>query len=153
MNAVTLLSSLLYTLDDAIALNNRLKLSAFERDLAQFIVEHHDPKLHEKPLIPYQILILKSKIKPSDAKKMVVELLKYNNSAYLEDIVNWDIPKFPITGAMLKERGVEPGRLMGLVMAELKNYWIDMEFPNEVDKMLQFVPDILVKLEEKKKKK
>ncbi|KAJ8977636.1 hypothetical protein NQ317_003614 [Molorchus minor] len=85
LHAITLLSSLLINQDEAIELNSRLKLSAFERDLAIFVVEHREPKLHSKPLMPYQQLVLKSKSKPSETKQMVIEVLKYNNSPYLEE--------------------------------------------------------------------
>lgn len=153
LSAISLLCTLINTQDDVLALHNRLKLSAFERDLALFIVEHREAKLHEKPLMPYQMLVLKSKTKPSDTKKMAIELFKYNNLPYLEEFENWEIPKFPVTGAMLKERGVEIGRNMGIVMAELKNYWADHEFTNDVDEILKELPNVVEKLESKKKKK
>lgn len=153
MNGITLVSSLLMTQDDALNLHGRLKLSAFERDLALLIVEHRETKLHEKPLMPYQMMVLKSKTKPSDTKKMMVELLKYNNSSYLKEFQDWEIPKFPVSGAMLKEKGVEAGRFMGIVMAELKNVWADQGFTNNVDEILKEVPNVLAKLESRKKKK
>lgn len=151
---MTLLSSLLNTQDDAMTLHGRLKVSAFERDLASFIIEHREPtKLNQKPLLPYQILVIKSKSKPSDTKKMVIELLKYNNSPYIEEFENWDVPKFPVTGSMLKENGVEAGRFMGLVMTELKNRWADQEFTNDLEEILKHLPKIVEQLENKKKKK
>lgn len=153
LNAITLLSSLLNTQDDVLNLNARLKLSAFERDLALFIVEHRETKPSGKPLLPYQMLVIKSKIKLLDAKKMVNELLKYNNSPYLNEFTNWEIPKFPISGNMLTTQGVETGRFMGLVMTELKNHWADLEFTDNVDELLKEVPSIVNRLESKRKKK
>lgn len=144
---------MLKTQDDAVALNARLKLSAFERDLALFIVEHRGPKLHSNPLLAFKQLIVKSKSKPTDTRKMVIEVLKYNNSPHIKDIVNWDIPKFPISGSMLKEKGVESGRFMGAVMAELKNNWADSNFSLSVEEILKQVPDVVNTLLERKKKK
>lgn len=152
LNAITLLASLLYDLDDAVNLNARLKLSAFERDLAIFIVENREPKLHSSPLLPYQQLIVKTKSKPSMVKQYVLEVLKYNNSPYLEDLEKWDIPKFPITGNMLKEKGVESGRFMGVVMQELKNIWADNEFKLRTEDILLYIPNVLKLLAERKKK-
>lgn len=151
LHAITLLASTLHNLDDAVALNSRLKLSAFERDLAVFVVEHRAPKPHEKPLKPYQQLVLKSKIK--DAFSYIVEILKYNNSPYLEEFQNWSIPKFPVNGKMLKENGVESGKFMGIVMTELKNYWADNDFNLSDVELLKQLPYIVNDLKERKRNK
>jgi tRNA nucleotidyltransferase (CCA-adding enzyme) len=41
-NPITLLSSLLNTLEDALTLHERLKLSAYERDLLYFVTKYKD---------------------------------------------------------------------------------------------------------------
>ncbi|KAJ8944169.1 hypothetical protein NQ314_009531 [Rhamnusium bicolor] len=153
LHAITLVSTLLNNYDDAIALNARLKLSAFERDLALFIVENREQKIHPKPLMPFQQLVLKSTSKPLETKKMAIEVLKYNNSPYLEEFENWDIPKFPVSGNMLKESGVESGRFMGAIMFELKHYWADNDFNISVEELLKQVPQIVNELNERKKRK
>ncbi|KAJ8925634.1 hypothetical protein NQ315_009479 [Exocentrus adspersus] len=153
LNAITLLSSLLSNEEDALALNARLKFSAFERELALFVVQHREPKLHPKPLMPFQQLVVKSKSKPTDTKKMAIEVLKYINSPHLEEFEQWDIPKFPVTGNMLKEQGVESGRFMGVVITELKHYWADTDFKLSAEELLKEVPRILTTLKERKKKK
>ncbi|KAF7268053.1 hypothetical protein GWI33_018795 [Rhynchophorus ferrugineus] len=152
LHAITLLASLLNDVDDAVNLNARLKLSAFERDLAIFIVENREPKLHPSPLLPYQQLIVKAKSKPPVIKQCVLEILKYNNSPYLEDMEKWEIPKFPVNGSMLKENGVESGRFMGVVMQELRNIWADNEFKLSTDALLSHIPEVLKTLAERKKK-
>ncbi|CAG9766572.1 unnamed protein product [Ceutorhynchus assimilis] len=153
LNAITLLSSLLNTVEDAVNLNTRLKLSAFERDLALFIVEHREPKLHPKPLLPYQQLIVKTKSKPLVIRQNVLEVLKYNNSPNLKEFEAWQIPSFPINGAMLKEKGVESGKIMGLVMHELKSIWADKDFKLDTDDLLENIPFVLDKLAQRKKNK
>lgn len=40
MNPITMVSTLLTTRDDAMTLHSRLKLSAYERDMAFFLVEN-----------------------------------------------------------------------------------------------------------------
>ncbi|RZB39882.1 PolyA pol domain containing protein [Asbolus verrucosus] len=151
LHPITLISSLLNNQEDAVVLNSRLKLSVFERDLALFIVENRTPKLHVKPLMPYQQIVLK--INNKYAFQYVVEVLKYLNSPDLVEFQNWKIPKFPVTGNMLKDMGVESGRKMGLVLAELRNFWADHEYKVTAEELLKQVPDVLHLLSEKKKNK
>ncbi|XP_074032127.1 CCA tRNA nucleotidyltransferase 1, mitochondrial [Leptinotarsa decemlineata] len=153
LHPITLLASLLNSIDDAKELNARLKLSAYERDLALFVVEHREPKLHPKPLMPFQQLIVKSKCKPSDTRSMSIEVLKYNNSPHWEELGNWKLPKFPVSGNILKELGIESGRFMGLVMTELKHYWADNDFKLNVEELVKQVPSIVDKLSQMKNKK
>ncbi|XP_050315970.1 CCA tRNA nucleotidyltransferase 1, mitochondrial isoform X2 [Anthonomus grandis grandis] len=153
MNAITLVSSLLNTVEDSLNLHARLKLSAFERDLTTFIIEHREPKLHPKPLLPYQQLVVKSKSKPNVIRQYVIEVLKYNNSPYLEEFEKWEIPSFPINGTMLKENGVDTGRIMGLMMHELKNIWADSEFQLSTSEILDNISMVKAKLAEGKKNK
>lgn len=134
-------------------MNLRLKLSAYERDLALFVVEHREPKPNAKPLLPYQQLMVKSKAKASDVHKWIVEVLKYNNSPHLEEFRNWSLPKFPVSGNMLKQKGVEGGRFMGLVIYELKNIWAENDFNLAAEELLKQVPHILSILEERRKAK
>ncbi|KAF5275017.1 hypothetical protein FQA39_LY06954 [Lamprigera yunnana] len=153
LQAITLLSTLLKDQNNVLTLHNRLKLSAFERDLASFIVEHREPKPNLKPLLPYQQLLIKSKAKSSDVTQWIVEVLKYNNSPYLEEFKNWKLPKFPVTGNMLKQEGIEGGRFMGVVINELKNIWADYDFHLDEQELLKHVPEIVDTLQAKRKAK
>lgn len=152
MNAITLLSSLLRSEDDVVALNNRLKLSAYERELAFFIVEHRQPKINLKPLLPYQQLVVKSKSKLTNTHEWVIEVLKYNNSPLLDNFKTWTIPKFPVNGVMLTKAGVDSGKFMGKVIIELKAYWADNEFSLSAEDLLKKVPHIVGVLKEKNNK-
>ncbi|KAK5648244.1 hypothetical protein RI129_003136 [Pyrocoelia pectoralis] len=151
LHAMTLLSSLLKTQEEVLALNSRLKLSTYERDLALFVVEHRQPKIHSKPLFPYQQLMVKTKNKISHVSEWIIEVLKYNNSPYLEEFQNWKLPKFPVTGNMLKEKGVDSGRFMGLVMNELRIVWAEDNFNPDAEDLLKNVPKIVCTLQEKRK--
>ncbi|KAK9722544.1 Poly A polymerase head domain [Popillia japonica] len=80
LHAITLLSTLLRSQEDVAALNSRLKLSAFERDLASFIIEHREPKISANPLIPllpYKQVVVKSKAKLSHTIEWVTETLNF----------------------------------------------------------------------------
>lgn len=48
---MTLLASLLNDIEDVKNLNNRLKLSTYDRDLAYFIVNHRGNKLCDHPIV------------------------------------------------------------------------------------------------------
>lgn len=133
-------------------LHERLKFSAYERDLALFIVEHREPKPDPKPLIPYQQLLMKAKYKTKDVREWIIEVLKYNNSPLLVEFEAWEPPKFPINGTILKEAGVEAGKPMGLVMNELKHIWANSEFNVSAEELLQQVPQIREMLSKKRKK-
>ncbi|KAL1512664.1 hypothetical protein ABEB36_002222 [Hypothenemus hampei] len=151
LNAITLLSALLNNKEDAVNLNARLKLSVFERDLAIFLTEHREFELHPKPLLPYQQIIVKSKTKPLVVKQYVLELLKYNNSPHMALMETWEIPNFPVNGTMLKEKGIDNGKRMGLILQELKNIWADSKFKLSTEELLSKVPIILEKFPQKKK--
>jgi hypothetical protein len=59
---------------------------------------------------PYQLLVVNSKGKTGDTKEWVCEVLKYKGSSVLlSEFEQWNVPRFPLNGNMLKEKGV-PGK-------------------------------------------
>lgn len=147
LNAITLLTSLINTEEEAMQLHARIKFSAYERDLMLFIVQHREPKLDPRPLQPYKILVLKAKNK--NTREYVVELLKYLNSEHIEEFNSWVLPKFPLNGTILKENGVEAGNFMGAVMQAMKNYWTDNDFNLSEEELLKKLPSVVAELKEK----
>lgn len=147
LQPVTLLAAMLMSEEEAIALNDRLKMSAYDRDLVIFIITNREDKPNLKPLLPYQRLVVNSKRKVSEMKEWVVELLKYQNSPLLEEFKAWEVPRFPVTGNMLKEKGISGGRQMGAVLNGLKSYWVGNDFKPSVEDILQQIPDVLSNLE------
>lgn len=152
LHPVSLLTSLLKTQEQVLALHDRLKLSSYERDLALFLVEHREPKLSPKPLLPFQKILVATKFKPKDVREWILEVLKYNGSPQISEFEAWEAPKFPVNGLMLKEAGVEPGKVMGLVMNELRHVWAEGEFSVSAEELLQQVPHIRENLLKKRKK-
>ncbi|XP_022907358.1 CCA tRNA nucleotidyltransferase 1, mitochondrial isoform X2 [Onthophagus taurus] len=154
LHGITLLVTLIRSEEQVLNLHTRLKLSAYERDLALFLVAHRGPKLSSKdPLLPYQQLLIKSKSKQNHTKEWIIEVLKYNNSPFLQKFIEWNVPKFPVNGAMLKEEGVESGRIMGCVLNELKEFWADNDFDLNAEELLKEIPRIVNSLENKKNRK
>lgn len=51
LHPMSMLTALLNNLDDVTELNNRLKFSAYDRDLAYFIVNNREEQISERPLM------------------------------------------------------------------------------------------------------
>ncbi|GBP24287.1 CCA tRNA nucleotidyltransferase 1, mitochondrial [Eumeta japonica] len=151
LHPMTILASLLRDLDEVAALNNRLKFSVYDRQLAYFIVEYRNEYDSSRPMLPYEKLVLNSKVKQKDAVEYVTELLKYKgDEKLLNDFTNWVIPKFPITGRTLKENGVPPGSLYGQVINILKDIWIESEYKETEESLIKHIPDIVQNLKDQK---
>jgi hypothetical protein len=58
---------------------------------------------------PYQLLVVNSKGRTGDTKEWVCEVLKYKGASdLLSEFEQWTVPRFPLSGNILKEKGV-PG--------------------------------------------
>jgi len=143
-NPITLLSALLHSDDEAVALNSRLRLSAFERDLAIFIVLYRNTVGREPSIKSFQKIAIYSKSKLTDVRLWIEEVYKYNGSLErLEEFRKWDPPKFPVSGHSLVEHKVPAGIAMSRVIMALKDIWIDSDFTADKDQLLKEIPDIL----------
>lgn len=144
LHPVCLLATTLSTIDDAHRLNERLRMSSHDRDLTIFIIEHKSMlKLaSNQSLQPYKRLALNIRNKPDEGKAWVLELLKCSNSPLIEEFSHWQIPKFPISGHMLRSHGITNGRQMGKVINALRNYWIDNDFKPTNEEILSQIPNV-----------
>ncbi|TMW53834.1 hypothetical protein DOY81_001119 [Sarcophaga bullata] len=131
---ILIMISLLHSVTDAIKLHERLKLSAFERDLAFFITQQRDKvDVDYTELRDYQRICLQPNVK----RDFVEELLKYKNKKDLYSALkSWVIPRFPINGNLLKEKGCPAEKKMGVIMNELKQIWISSDFKLSADDLL-----------------
>lgn len=85
-----------------------------------------------------------SKFKQKDVIEYVKEVLKYRgDEKLLEDFNKWPVPKFPVSGKLLTTAGVPPGKLFGPVIGRLKEIWMENEYKQTANDLLQHVPDIL----------
>ncbi|XP_016987747.1 CCA tRNA nucleotidyltransferase 1, mitochondrial [Drosophila rhopaloa] len=137
------IAGMLHSVEDAIAMHKRLKLSAYERDLARFITQEREKvDTDYTTLRDYQKLCLKKYIQ----RDYVEQLLKYSNKLELyNQLKSWVQPEFPIRGNTLAEHGLKKIRL-GLVLEELRLLWADSDFQlNDID-LLKKIPDILEKI-------
>ncbi|XP_017465939.1 PREDICTED: CCA tRNA nucleotidyltransferase 1, mitochondrial [Rhagoletis zephyria] len=129
------LIALLHTSEDAMQLHQRLKLSAYERDLALFITQNrHKVDADFRTLRDFQRLCLQ----PYAKREYVEELLKYTNKFNLyHDLKSWKAPRFPLSGSMLKERGLAADKRMGVIMTRLRSIWIDSDFSLSGEELLE----------------
>ncbi|GIY21099.1 CCA tRNA nucleotidyltransferase 1, mitochondrial [Caerostris extrusa] len=122
------LTALLRTEEEVTALHSRLKFSKYERDLALFLMANKDLTGHP-PLRPFINLIMHSKNKASDTHEWCCEVLKYRSDVcLLKELSDWKIPKFPVSGHILMEKGYKPGPKMTEILSTLKTLWIDSNF-------------------------
>ncbi|XP_014288340.1 CCA tRNA nucleotidyltransferase 1, mitochondrial [Halyomorpha halys] len=153
MHPICLIVSLLANEDEMLSFHKRCKLSSFERDLGLFLIYYRDQKLSDRPLKPFQALMLKSDRNLSDTRSFILELFKYKcDLQLLHDFQAWEPPSFPVNGLVLKENGVPSGKILGNVLKELKNIWIDKDFSIKKEDLIEMIPGVLNKLENDKKR-
>lgn len=78
-------------------------------------------------------------------REFIVELLKYNGQYGLAmELHDWIIPKFPISGSELSEKGLVKGTQLGQIKKRLQTIWIKSSFSLSADELLhQHLPEIL----------
>ncbi|XP_066305444.1 CCA tRNA nucleotidyltransferase 1, mitochondrial-like [Branchiostoma lanceolatum] len=146
-------------IDDIIA---RLKISIEERKTGLLVMQlrREGEQQTAQPLKHYQDLILKTP--GSEQKQMlerVCEVLKYNgDTAVLSELQSWTIPRFPVTGKHLLEKGVVFGLEVGWLKDKLVALWIDSdcsltfeELIGRVDNLRKEVPKEIQEKAAKKK--
>lgn len=81
--------------------------------------------------------------KPKDVREYVEELIKLHckNDLY-EKLKVWEIPRFPVDGATLKQNGCPTGKIMGIVISKLKEHWIKDEFKSTKEDLVSHLPKI-----------
>lgn len=149
LRPITFLAIMLSNQDEVLQLHNRLKFSAFERDLAFFLVRYWEESPPTDALRFYKRILVHWKGNIQNGKSYICELLlckqQYNLAKELENTV---IPRFPVSGDKLKEH-VKTARTIGIIIKELKNIWLDNNFKMTAEELLQEVPRIVSELEDK----
>ena len=134
LHPITLLVSLLKNQDDMMKLHLRLKLSAYERDMGLFLLEHRDEPTDLKY---WQKIVILRKIK----RDYIEQLIKSNlvvNKSLLEEFQSWEVPKCPINGRDLTETNLVPrGKVLGTCLNTLTAIWIDSDFKMDKDHLLK----------------
>ena len=137
------LAALLHTEADVMNLHTRLKLSGLERDLCLFVVANRADKTDDS-LRPYQFLAVDSKLKQENTRLFLEQVLRYRgDTALLQEFQGWTIPRFAVTGNHLKEAGCPPGRIMAVVLSQLKDRWKHSDFTVSAEELISQIPSVL----------
>ncbi|XP_076667043.1 CCA tRNA nucleotidyltransferase 1, mitochondrial [Andrena cerasifolii] len=150
LHPISLCATMLKNEDQVINLHNRLKLSAYERDLALFLVQFWEdrPGLRD-PLKFYKSILIHWKGNTINAKSYICELFRCKQLfGLLEEFEKVTIPKFPVSGHMLKDQ-VTKRKVMGIVIKELKDIWLEKNFDVTEKELLENVPRIISEIEDK----
>jgi len=137
------LAAFLDTEADVMTLHNRLKLSGVERDLCLFVVANR-ADMSTGSLRPYQFLAVDSKLKQENTRLFLEQVLKYRGETeLLQEFQDWTIPRFAVTGNHLKEAGCPQGKIMSLVLSELKDRWKQSDFTVTAEELICQIPSVL----------
>eukprot|EP00112_Aurelia_sp_Birch-Aquarium-sp1_P025479 Seg848.2 transcript_id=Seg848.2/GoldUCD/mRNA.D3Y31 product="CCA tRNA nucleotidyltransferase 1 mitochondrial" protein_id=Seg848.2/GoldUCD/D3Y31 len=148
LEPVTILMSLVDTVEEAEHLARSMKLSTAERNLGKFIVTHRNLEDKEDPKKPYQdILASCTSVKAlCQLQKHVDQLLLYRGlEGIAEELSTWPVPQFPVSGNDLKSVGVKPGPLFGKILHELKELWLGSYYTLGKAELLEKIEHIRTK--------
>ena len=127
-----------------------MKYSNECRRLSQLLVTYRDSisildKLSIDPLKPYKDLLIDLHLFDPNIKEKVVELLKYQY--YLSEaqqLIDWTMPHFPVSGGMLALKGVKQGTNYNIILSELREAWKKSYFKATESQLLdEILPTVL----------
>ncbi|XP_014921547.1 CCA tRNA nucleotidyltransferase 1, mitochondrial isoform X1 [Herpailurus yagouaroundi] len=139
---MTVLASLFKVQDDVTKLDLRLKISKEEKNLGIFVVKNRKDLVKaadsSEPLKPYQDFIIDSR--ESDATTRVCELLKYQGEhRLLEQMQQWCIPPFPVSGHDIRKVGISSGKEIGALLQQLREQWKKSGYQMDKDELLSYI--------------
>lgn len=77
-------------------------------------------------------------------KEYVLELLKLNDKKRVYDqLVDWEMPRYPLNGTILMENGCPAGKKVKYVLHHLRDVWANSLFTMELHELLAQMPVIL----------
>ena len=146
---VTLLVTLVDTVEDAEKLCMLWKLSNNEKNLACFLARYRYRNNEEISKKFYQDILV-GKYNPKNihvVREQVLELLKYEGKIELiGTIAKWDIPKFPLTGTDLKQKGIKPGPTFGKILNNLKESWMESYYQLSKKELIDRIEESVQKI-------
>jgi|SRR5476651_257208 len=123
-NAATVFTTLFKTTEQVADFGKRLKISTKDTRLMQYLVKFRDYKSKDDAVLVQR---LKESIVMQGASVdyAVEAALMLGRVAVADQIKQWDVPVFPITGDDLKELGMQPGKEMGTMLLSMKYAWFN----------------------------
>ena len=134
LQPVSLLVTLIHTVQEAYDLAHKWKLSNSEKRLGVFVVEHralgYSPELQIKTCQDFLI--------DGVPCSSVVEMLHYcDRPGLARDLLHWKVPKFPVNGRDLQSAGYKPGPALGKAMRQLQEKWKESYYTLSREDLLQ----------------
>ncbi|CAF1155967.1 unnamed protein product [Rotaria sp. Silwood1] len=128
-HAMTILTKLFRNSNELGIFEQRMKYSNDCRRLAQLIINFRDSLSildysSIDRLKPYKDLLVDLIIQDPMAKEKIVELLKYQH--YLieaQQLSQWIIPRFPVSGDILTSKGIKQGPNFKIILDKLREIW------------------------------
>jgi len=123
-NAATVFSTLFKTKDQVAEFGKKLKISTKDVRLMQYLVQFKDYKFNDEVLTKR----LKAGIvlQGASIEYTVEAALMLGCDSVAEQIRQWSVPVFPVTGDDLKGLGMQPGKEMGTMLMSMKYAWFNM---------------------------
>lgn len=145
LQPVTLLISLIHTIQEAYDLAHAWKLSNDEKRLGVFVVQHREKAYKATtPIKYYQDLLV-----DGTYLRSVIELLNYCDKVGMaKDLERWQVPKLPVNGKDLKDAGFHPGTEMGSILRLLKTKWKESYFTASKEELIEIARKTRTKQEE-----
>lgn len=126
-----------------------MKYSNDCRRIAQVILTYRDTvsldNSSSDPLKPYKDLLLDLTISDPHAKDKVIELLKYQHHLNeIEQLSQWTLPRFPVSGDVLSSRGIKQGPNFKVILNELRQTWKQSHYQaTEYQLINEVLPQVL----------
>ena len=136
LQPVSLLMTLIHTVQEAYDLAHQWKLSNNEKRLGAFVVQHRDKAYHPDTSIKYYQDLLVDRAPLSS----ITELLYYcGHVDTAREIAEWRVPKFPVNGKDLQLAGVSAGPELGRILKLLQEKWKESYFTLSKEELMDFV--------------
>ncbi|KAK8392368.1 hypothetical protein O3P69_014614 [Scylla paramamosain] len=140
LHHMTLLASGLSSVEECVKFIVRIKCSKREQELLLHIVQHRDAvaqftmlKEAKDHLVD---LCIGEKRNKDIALLYTTELLKYcAHMDFLKEIKEWQVPKFPVNGLLIGERGV-PRKKIRFAMHDLLEEWKKSDYSFDASELL-----------------
>lgn len=134
VHPVTVLTSLLDTVETTLTLMQRWRFSNNETRLTKFVATHRGKAKDPTTTIKYFQDLLVDR-KPLES---VTEVLHYaGHGEMAKQLQQWQIPSCPINGGHLKKVGINPGPQFGRILKELTEKWKESYFTLTEEELIQ----------------
>ncbi|UJR31757.1 hypothetical protein I4U23_019235 [Adineta vaga] len=147
---MTILTKLFRNTHEVRKFEQRLKYSNDCRRLSQLLITYRDSislldSSSTDRLKPYKDLVIDLIINDPMAKERIVELLKYQHHlSEAQQLSDWTIPRFPVTGNMLTSKGIKQGPNFKLILNALRDNWKQSHFQATENQLIdEVLPHVL----------